>query len=269
MSRTGSATTRAAASRSRTAVSGMSVSTATLAGSAVSARALSADATMRKLSSGRRAATVLRSSKSRRGSAPTESTSISGVTAVFGRNAFVSTPKGTNTTGGAPSPSQSRSHCTSLSAYDTSARAQQRVADAGVARVDDRHPHNARPAEQHQGKPDGVDGREHDVRAVDRPQRRQDRGEVAAVAADSVDECVERRARGPGPAGRRGVALEVVTDTGAASDLVEPEQPIALRRSGAGGQRRSPLGRVAQGEEDAHRHGDILSCKCQATARGR
>ena len=76
--------------------------------------------------------------------------------------------------------------------------------------VDERRPDSARPVEQHERDPDGVDGREDDAGAVRAAERREHRLEVAAVAPRPLQCRLHRRAGRARPRRRRPRALEVV-----------------------------------------------------------
>ena len=107
--------------------------------------------------------------------------------------------------------------------------------------------------EQDERDANPVDGRDDHVARVGHPQGCENGREVAAVAADPLDEPASDAIGEPRPQGQR-PALEVVADPHASGGhFVEPEEPIALDRAGRRGQRRSPCRSVRVGKEDSGR----------------
>ena len=117
--------------------------------------------------------------------------------------------------------------------------------------VHDRPPDETDPLQQDQRNPNRVDGRENHIGRVGNSQGRQNRREVAAVAAETIEHPAGQAADHPRPDGRSR-RLEVVADPSSARhDLVEAEQSIPLERAGPQSERRPPLRSVAIGVEDA------------------
>ena len=99
--------------------------------------------------------------------------------------------------------------------------------------VDEWWAEETRSLEEHERNPNRVDRREDDFRRVRHAQRRENRGEVSAVAAEAIEHRVDRPIRHTGPERRAPVLFEVVADTDATPrELVEPEQAVAVERLG-------------------------------------
>ena len=111
-------------------------------------------------------------------------------------------------------------------------------------------PHDAALREEHQRDAHRVDGREHDVGAVQPPERREDGREVAAVSPGALEATLQRRARHPRPA-RGPWPLEVVSHrVPALGELIHPEERVARRGARLELERRTSVRRVAEEVED-------------------
>ena len=179
----------------------------------------------------------------------------------------MSTPNGTNRTGGPASPSHSRRASASPHPYVTIVLRRRyasrniRRARAGAKlcqplgkpdrRVDDRSANQPSAGEQRERNPDGVHGREHDICVIQLPTACKHGREVPRIAANGTYGSVEDGTGRTSSSARRTARSEVVRDRESGRcELVQAVQ--AVSRARADGCRESITAEARLAVEDEH-----------------